>query len=87
MRYVTCYDSFLGGLTDVVFHKDRESAIKFYRKDAKYYFGELTPTLPKKIDVPTACGFIHRRFMVMSIRKFKVLYPEYKGVSKCNPKK
>ena len=76
MRYVTCYDSILGGLTDVTFHEDKETAIKFYRKEAKYYFGELT--LPKKIDVPTACGFTHRRFMVMSIRKFRKLYPEYK---------
>jgi hypothetical protein len=85
MRYVTCYDSFLGGLTDVEFHEDKETAIKFYHREAKYYFHELR--LPKKIDVPNACGFPHRKFMVMSIRKFKVLYPEYKGVSKCNPKK
>lgn len=85
MRYVTCYDSFLGGLTDVEFHKDKETAIKFYRREAKYYFHGLT--LPSKIDVPTACGFPHRMFAIMSIRKFKKEYPRYKGVSKCNPKK
>lgn len=84
MSYVTCYDSFLGGLTDVVFHEDKESAIKFYRRNAKYYF--LGLTLPKKTDVPTACGFPHRMFMVMSIRKFKKEYPEYKGGFTCKSK-
>lgn len=80
MRYVTCYDSFLDGLTDVTFHEDKESAIKFYRKEANYYFNGLI--LPKKIDAPTACGFPHRCFQVMSIRKFKKEYPEYKGGTK-----
>lgn len=85
MRYVTCYDSFLGGLTDVTFHEDKESAIKFYLREARYYFPEIR--MPKKIDAPNACGFPHRMFMVMSIRKFKGEYPEYKGGFICNPKK
>jgi hypothetical protein len=85
MRYVTCYDSFLGGLIGVVFHDSKEEAVKCYRKEAKFYFHGLR--LPKKIDVPSACGFPHRQFMVMSIRKFKLLYPKYKGVPKCHPKK
>ena len=85
MRYVTCYDSFLGGLTDVEFHNSKDDAVKYYLKEAKYYFDGLS--LPKKIEVPNACGFPHRQFMVMSIRKFKMLYPKYKGVSKCHPKK
>lgn len=38
MRYVTCYDSFLGGLIGVVFHDSKEEAVKSYRKEAKYYF-------------------------------------------------
>lgn len=80
MRYVTCYDSILGGLTDVEFHKDKETAIKFYRREAGYYFANLT--LPKKIDTPSACGFIHRSFKVMSIKQFKSVYPEYKGEAK-----
>jgi hypothetical protein len=75
----------MGGLCDVEFHKDKESAIKFYLREARYYFREIR--MPKKIDVPNACGFPHRQFMVMSIRKFKELYPKYKGVSKCDPKK
>lgn len=77
MRYVTCYDSFLGGLTDVKFHDSKEDAVKFYRKEAKHYFDGLT--LPKKIDVPNGCGFLHRQFKVMSIRKFKKEYSEYIG--------
>lgn len=85
MRYVTCYDSLNGGLTDVVFHEDKETAIKFYRREAKYYFYELR--LPAKTNVPTACGFPHRKFMVMSIRKFKKAFPDYKGGFKCNLKK
>lgn len=80
MRYVTCYDSFLGGLTDVVFHDSKEDAVKFYSKEAKYYFDGLT--LPKEIKVPNGCGFPHRQFMVMSIKKFRKLYPKYKGGAK-----
>ena len=78
MRYVTCYDSFLGGLTDVVFHNSKDDAVKFYRREAYGYFDGLR--LPKKTDVPNACGFPHRRFMIMSIKKFNSLYPKYKGV-------
>lgn len=76
MRYVTCYDSILGGLIGVVFHNSKEEAVKSYRKEAKYYFNGLV--LPKKIEVPSACGFPHRQFKVMSIRRFRKLYPEYK---------
>lgn len=85
MRYVTFYDSFLGGLTDVVFHYSKDDAVKFYRREANYYFNNLR--LPKKIDVPAACGFPHRFFKVLSIREFKKEYPEYKGGFKCHPKK
>lgn len=80
MRYVTCYESFLGGLTDVMFHDSKDDAVKFYRREAHYYFNGLR--LPKKTDVPTACGFPHRKFMVLSIRRFKKMFPEYKGVTK-----
>jgi hypothetical protein len=76
MRYVTCYDSILGGLIDVVFHNSKEEAVKSYRKEAKCYFNGLV--LPKKIEVPSVCGFPHRQFMVVSIRRFRKLYPEYK---------
>lgn len=85
MRYVTCYDSFMGGLCDVEFHKDKETAIKFYLKEARYYFPEIR--MPKGIKTPNACGFPHRQFMIMSIKKFNSLYPDYKGANKCNPKK
>jgi hypothetical protein len=75
MRYVTCYDSFLGGLTDVMFHEDKESAIEFYRRGARYFFPGIR--IPTKIKTPNACGFIHRQFRIMSIKKFKKMYPEY----------
>lgn len=80
MRYVTYYESFLGGLTDVMFHDSKDDAVKFYRRKAHYYFNGLR--LPKKTDVPTACGFPHSMFMVMSIRRFKKMFPEYKGGDK-----
>ena len=76
MRYVTCYESLVGGLTDVVFHDSKDHAVMFYRRKANYYFGGLK--LPRKIGVPNACGFFHRKFMVMSIIKFKKTFSEYK---------
>ena len=75
MKYVTYYNSILGGIQDVVFHDDKESAVKFYRKYARRYFDGLT--LPKKTTVPTACGFAHRMFGVMASRSFKKEHPEY----------
>lgn len=75
MKYVTYYDSLLGGIQDVVFHDDKKSAVNYYRKYARCYFDGLT--LPKKTTVPTACGFVHRMFVVMSSRSFKRNNPEY----------
>lgn len=76
MRYVTYYYSFLSGLTDVIVHTDKESAVRFYRREAKHYFDVR---LPSKTQTPTACGFAHRRFGVMSIRLFRKNFPEWKG--------
>jgi hypothetical protein len=70
----------MGGLSDVEFHNDKESAIKFYLREARYYYPEIR--MPKEIKTPNACGFPHRKFMIMSIKKFNSLYPEYKGETK-----
>jgi hypothetical protein len=75
MRYVTYYYSVISGLADVVFHEDKETAINFYRKNAKRYFDVR---LPRKTNVPTACGFFHRRLGLMSIRMFNSRFPEWK---------
>ena len=75
MRYVTFYRSFLGGLSDVKFHVKKDDAVKYYRKAAHGYFDNLR--LPAKTTPPTACGFAHRMFGVMSLTKFKRLFPEY----------
>lgn len=80
MRYVTYYCSFLDGLSDVKFHGKKDEAVKFYRKAAHGYFGNLR--LPAKITTPTACGFFHRRFGVMSLVRFKREFPEYFNVKK-----
>lgn len=75
MRYVTFYETFFGGISDITVHKDKATAVKFYRKEAPTYFNGLL-RLPKTIEPPTACGFPHRNFSVMSMRKFKAEYPE-----------
>lgn len=75
MRYVTFYETFFGGISDITVHKDKATAVKFYRKEAPTYFNGLL-RLPKTIVPPTACGFPHRNFSVMSMRKFKAEYPE-----------
>ena len=74
MKYVTYYNSILGGIQDVKIHSDKESAVRFYRRSAHLYFTGLT--LPKKTTVPTACGFVHRMFVVQSLRQFKKEHPE-----------
>lgn len=80
VRYVTYYDSVSGGLADVDIHPDKESAVKFYRREAKHYFYGLQ--LPSKTVPPTACGYVHRLFGIMSIRKFRKSFPEWKGGAK-----
>lgn len=76
MRYVTYYHSLLGGLTDVTVHPDKDSAVRFYRREAKHYFDVR---LPSKTKTPSSCGFFHRQFGVMSIRRFRKVFPEWKG--------
>lgn len=75
VKYVTYYYSIIGGLSDVEFHSGKDAAVKFYRKAAFGYFDNLR--LPAKTTTPTACGFVHRYFGVMSLAKFKKEFPEY----------
>ena len=75
MRYVTYYYSILGGLSDVKFHSKKDESVKFYRKAAHGYFDNLR--LSAKTTPPTACGFFHRRFGVMTLAKFKSEFPKY----------
>lgn len=76
MKYVTYYHTFMGGLADVHVHPDKKSAVDFYRREALCYFDGLR--LPRRITAPTACGFPHRRFGVMSVRQFRKNFPEWK---------
>lgn len=76
MKYVTYYDHFVDGLADVRVHPDRKSAVEFYRREAPRYFDGLK--LPRRTTPPTTCGFPHRLFGVMSIRKFRKTFPEWK---------
>jgi hypothetical protein len=75
MRYVTFYSTFLGGVSDITVHKDKATAVQFYREEAPSYFNGLL-RLPKTTEPPTSCGFPHRYFSVMSLRMFKKEYPE-----------
>lgn len=45
------------------------------RRAAHGYFDNLR--LPAKTTPPTACGFFHRRFGVMSAAEFRKEFPEY----------
>lgn len=80
MKYITFYYTFLNGLLDVEVHDSKDDAVKFYRKNARYYFDGLN--LPAKTTPPAACGFPHRWFGVMSIRMFRKRFPEWKGGAK-----
>lgn len=75
MKYVTYYYSIAWGLSDVEFHDKKDDAVEFYRRAAHGYFDNLR--LPTKTTPPTACGFFHRRFGVMSEAKFRKEFPEY----------
>ena len=79
MKYITYYNSFLGGLADVEIHPDKASAVRYYRQEAKRYFDVR---LPDKTVPPAACGFPHRYFGVMSIRRFGKMFPEWDGGAK-----
>lgn len=58
--------------------EERDEAEAYnYRKEARRYFNNLR--LPAKTTTPTACGFFHRRFGVMSMRLFRKNFPEWKG--------
>lgn len=81
MRYVTYYNTFLGGPFDVEFHDGKDDAVKFYRREAHCYFSGLR--LPEKTTPPAACGFPHRYFGIMSVRMFRKRFPEWKGDTKC----
>lgn len=76
MKYVTYYDTLLNGLSDVKVHDSKDDAVKYYRKNARWYFDV---SLPAVTTPPTACGFPHRLFGVMSIRMFRKRFPEWKG--------
>ena len=80
MRYVTYYNSIMGGLADVDVHPDKESAVRYYRRAAHGYFDGLQ--LPSKTVTPTACGFAHRCFGVMSLKLFHKNFPEWKDEKK-----
>lgn len=75
MKWVTYYTSFLGGLSDVTVHKDRETATRFFNRNYGRYF-QLAGR--EKFKLPMMYGFIHRRFCGESMAKFKKRFPEWR---------
>ena len=71
MRWVTCYWSIRGGLQDVTVHKDRDTATRFFQANYQSYFEIIVPF---KAKLPCTYGFPHRKFMGMSMTKFKAKF-------------
>lgn len=71
MRWVTYYESAMmsGKVADVVIHKDKESATKYFKAHYRDYF-QLNPK-HIKVELPMRYGFPFRAFYGVSLLKFK----------------
>lgn len=71
MRWVTYYeDVMMGGkVTDVVIHKDKESATKYFKSHYRNYF-QLNPKY-LKVELPMSYGLGFRSFNGVSLLTFK----------------
>jgi len=68
MRWVTYYES-VHSVTDVVVHKDKESATKWFKAHCKNYF-KLNPK-KIKVELPMRYGFPFRAYYGVSLLSFK----------------
>lgn len=67
MRWITYYEG-LHGVTNVVVHKDKESATKYFKAHYKSYF-ELNSNVQVKL--PMRYGFPFRAYYGVSLLTFK----------------
>ena len=77
MRWVTFYDDVMimnGRLTDVVIHKDKESATKYFKTHYKDYFQLNHKHIEVKL--PMRYGFPFHSFYGISLLKFKHIMME-----------
>lgn len=78
MEWVTFHWSILNGVQDVETHKNRDEAVKHFRRHYKSYF-QLAPSLPRKLELPFQVGFPHRKYIVMTKRMFNKTYGKKRG--------
>ena len=71
MKWVTYYDSILGGVQDVTVHKDRETATQYFKRHYKDYFEVNTPF---NVRLPCKYGFYHRAFYGVSKKAFEKMF-------------
>ena len=70
MRYVTFYfDALHQHASDLEIHADKETALKFFNKNCKKYFGVNTGWKADKL--PASYGYPLRRFIGMSATTFR----------------
>lgn len=71
MRWVTYYENVMmgGKVADIVIHKDKESATKYFKAHYRDYF-QLNPKTIK-VKLPMRYGFPFRAFYGVSLLKFK----------------
>lgn len=69
-KWVTFYYGIIdGGLRDLVEHKDKASAEKYFIQNYKKYFA-LSGNL-KNFKLPMSYGYPHRKFYVMTKHKYE----------------
>lgn len=78
-RWVTCYWSIIGGVRDVVEHKTRDEATRYFRRNYRSYF-ELSG--PFNVKLPCTYGYPHRKFMGISKRVFEKMFGKQEGSAK-----
>ena len=71
MRWVTYYEDIRmnGKVADIVIHKDKESATRYFKAHYRDYF-QLNPKYVK-VKLPMSYGFVFRSFNGVSLLTFK----------------
>lgn len=81
MRWVTYYEHVMmqGKVADIVIHKDKESATKYFKSHYKNYF-QLNPK-HLKVELPMNYGLGFRSFNGVSLLTFKRIMMKRLGIS------
>lgn len=81
MRWVTYYEHVMmgGKVADIVVHKDKESATKYFKSHYKNYF-QLNPKY-LKVELPISYGLGFRSFNGVSLLTFKCIMMKRLGIS------